>query len=67
MKKNSVDKGFLNSINSNDGLNNKKFTKEEKMHDIVNKVNEKIEKKLSSSVSQKMFIYMTEERKQALF
>jgi len=31
MKKNSVDKGFLNSINSNDGLSKKKLTKEEKM------------------------------------
>lgn len=67
MKKSSVDKGFLNSVNSHDALNHKKLTKEEKMHDIVDKVSDKIEKTLSSSASEKMFIYMTEERKQALF
>ena len=37
------------------------------MNEIVAKANQKIEKQLGSSCSSKKYIYMTEERKQALF
>ena len=36
------------------------------MNEIVAKANQKIEKQLGSSFSSKKYIYMTEERKQAL-
>lgn len=60
MTKNSIDKGFLNSINmATEQKSHEKLTKEEKMNQIIEKVGEKFERTLNSSESEKKFIYMT--------